>query len=107
MYLYADDTVLLSTNKDIVVCQNNMQSDLAKIATLCRRNMLSLNIKKTKCMLFGSRVRLKNTRHPNLNINNVNIDCVHQYKYIGVILDPHLTFNKHLIKDRLLRFGAS
>ena len=96
MYLYADDTVLLSTNNNILTCKNNMQLDLTRIAAWCRRNKLSLNIKKTKCMLFGSRVRLKNSRCPRLIINNVNIDFVHQYKYLGVILDPHLTFNKHL-----------
>ena len=96
MYLYADNTVLLSTNKDILVCYNNMQSDLIMIATWCRRNKLSLNVKKTKCMLFGSRFRLKKAKCPKLSINNVNIDFVHQYKYLGVILDPHLTFNKHL-----------
>ena len=96
MYLYADDTVLLSTNKDVNICYDNMQADLFLINTWCRRNKLSLNIKKTKCMLFGSRVKLKNTRCPKLTINNVNIDFVHQYKYLGVVLDPHLTFNKHL-----------
>ena len=47
-------------------------------------------------MLFGSRVILKNTRCTKLKISNVNIDFVHKYKYLGVILDPHLTFNKHL-----------
>ena len=37
-------------------------------------------------MLFGSHVRLKRTRFPKLYINNVLIDFVHQYKYLGVIL---------------------
>ena len=31
-----------------------------------------------------------------LHINDVYLDFVHQYKYFGVILDSHLTFNKHL-----------
>ena len=96
MYFYADDTVLLSTNKDITISHDNMQADLSVVNTWYRRNKLSLNIKKTKCMLFGSRVRLKHVRCPKLSINNVNIDFVHQYKYLGVILDSHLTFNKHL-----------
>ena len=38
-------------------------------------------------MLFGSRVRLKSTRCPKLHINNINLDVVHQYKYLGVILE--------------------
>ena len=47
-------------------------------------------------MLFGSRVRLKHARCQKLSINNIEIDFVHQYKYLGIVMDPHLTFNKHL-----------
>ena len=96
MYLYADDTVSLSNDNDIENSKINMQRDLIELATWCRSNKLSLNIKKTKCMLFGSRERLKHTRCPRLYINNVCLDIVHQYKYLGVILDSHLTFYKHL-----------
>ena len=96
MYLYADHTVLLSADTCMEVCKNNMQSDITHLSDWCHRKKLSLNIKKTKCMLFGSRVSLKNTRCPKLSINDINIDFVQHYKYLGVILDPHLTFNKHL-----------
>ena len=96
MYLYADDTVLLSSDNTIEDCKYNMQRDLTNIAKWCRSNKLSLNIKKNKCMLFRSRERLKNTRCPKLCINNIRLDIVHQYKYLGVILDSHLTFNKQL-----------
>ena len=61
MYLYADDTVLLSNVSNIDNCNVNVQRDLVEIA--CHSNKFSLNIKKTKCMLFGSRERLKNTRY--------------------------------------------
>ena len=91
MYLYADDTVLLSTDKCINTSTNNMQRDQVIVTKWCRNNKLSLNIKRRKCMLFGSRVRPKRTRNPKLYINNVLIDFVHQYKYLGVILDSHLT----------------
>ena len=105
MYLYADDTVLISNDTNINNCKDDMQRDLDIIAIWCRKNKLSLNIKKTKCMLFGSRVRLKHLRCPKLVINNIGIDIVHQYKYLGVILRrPHLTFNKHL--NNTIRISA-
>ena len=98
MYLYADDTVLLSNDDNIDDCKNMMQRDITEIANWCRSNKLSLNIKKTKCMLFGSRERLKNTLCPKIYIyiHYILLNSVHQYKYFGVILDSHLTFNKHL-----------
>ena len=46
MYLYADDTVLLSTDNCIHTCTENMQRDLIIIAKWCQSNKLSLNIKK-------------------------------------------------------------
>ena len=96
MYQYADDTVLLATGSNVDDCKYNMQLDLSNIVIWCNSNKLSLNFKKTKCMLFGFRVKLKNLNCPRLRLNNTNIDFGHQYKYLGVILDPHLTFNKHL-----------
>ena len=48
MYLYADDTVLLSSDKNILSARTKMQLDLIEIATWCWRNKLSLNIKKKK-----------------------------------------------------------
>ena len=73
MYLYADDTVLLSSDKCIHTCTDNMQRDLVIIAEWYYSNKLSLNIKTTKCMLFGSRVRLKRIRHPKLYITQGKI----------------------------------
>ena len=52
MYLYADDTVLLSADRDIANCKENMQRDLVIIAQWCHKNKLSLNIKKTKCICY-------------------------------------------------------
>ena len=73
-----------------------MQLDLAKVVKWCNSNKLSLNFTKTKCMLFGSAVKLKTSNCSRHKANSVNIDFVHHYKYLGVILDSHLTFNKNL-----------
>ena len=71
MYQYADDTVLLGTGDGINDCKYNMQLDLTQIVQWCYCNKLSLNFKKTKCMLFGSRVELKNSNCAKLVIMDV------------------------------------
>ena len=96
IYLYADDTVLLNYGKNMINVKNDMQRDLGKIASWCGRNKLSLNIKKTKNMLFGSRHKLKRTKCDKLQINDAKLEFVSQYKYLGVILDSNLAFTKHL-----------
>ena len=96
IYLYADDTVLLSKSKSIANARTDMQNDLNSIMLWCERNKLSLNVKKTKNMLFGTRHRLKNTRCGKISINNTDLEIVNQYKYLGIILDSHLSYAKHL-----------
>ena len=96
IYLYADDTVLLNYGKNVINVKNDMQRDLGKIASWCGRNKLSLNIKKTKNMLFGSRHKLKRTKCDKLLINDAKLEFVSQYKYLGVMLDSNLAFTKHL-----------
>ena len=64
-------------------------------------NKLAVNASKTKCMLFsGNRFREK---FQPLDVvqnscNNQQIEQVTSYEYLGVLLDPHLTFTNHIDK---------
>ena len=89
IYLYADDTVLSIPGSNIETAKNYMQSDLNNVISRCKSNKLSINIKKTKSVIFGSRHRLKSTRCTPLKIASTNIDFVTSYKYLGVVLDNH------------------
>ena len=51
--LYADDTVLVAKAMNIIDAHRALQHDLHNIVNWCKGNKLTLNIKKTKCMLFG------------------------------------------------------
>ena len=58
-----------------------------------KTNKLSLNVSKTKCMLFTNKVI---TSPPNSYINNSKIDIVHEFKFLGTYIDDKLTWNKHI-----------
>ena len=53
-----------------------MQRDLGKIASWCRQNKLSVNIKKAKNILFES--KLKCTKCNKLEINDAKLEFVSQ-----------------------------
>ena len=57
-------------------------------------NKLSLNIAKTKYMVFHTSKR--NVIYLNLKVNNNNIERVIQFNFLGVILHSHMTWNKHI-----------
>ena len=96
-FLYADDTVLVTSAPDIILAHIHLQSDLDNVANWCKGNKLSINIKKTKGMVLGTRSMVKRHRFfAKLKNLDKPIDYVYQYKYLGITLDESLTFNNHL-----------
>ena len=94
--LYADDTVLYMSGSSLDILTDNMCSDLSKFKDWCDGNKLTINIKKTKYVIFGLKSQIKEIRHHNLHINNHYLDRVNSYKYLGVTLDSCLTYSRHM-----------
>jgi hypothetical protein len=65
----------------------------------CQENSMSLNLTKTKAMLVTIS---PNSRPPQLQ---TELDMVNEYKFLGVYVDKHLTFNKHVeyIRDKAFK----
>ena len=97
-YLYADDTVMVSNASNLLMAHSQLQNDLNNVANWCKGNKLSINIKKTKGMLVGTRSMVKKVcTLPKLQIQDEPIDYVFQYKYLGITLDEILSFRAHLV----------
>jgi hypothetical protein len=94
--LYADDTTLLLSSSDPTVLQNELNANLCHIADWFQSNKLTLNIKKTKLMLFGTRQALPNFKNISLIYGNETIEKVDKYKYLGVTFDSNLSWNDHV-----------
>ena len=86
--LYADDTVLYMQHDETASATAKLQADLDIFSNWCRANKPSLNPKKTKQVNFGSRHKLKK-----LYIEGRVIQKVPSCKYLGILLDPTLTYN--------------
>ena len=94
--LYADDTVLYMSGQEIEPITDNMCIDLAQFKDWCDCNKLTINIKKTKYMIFGLKSQIKEIRHHVLNIHDHFLDRVTSYKYLGVTPDACLTYSRHM-----------
>ena len=81
-----------------------MNFEITKVVDWLRINKLSLNIKKTHFIIFR---RKRGHVHllSDLKINNVKINMVEKTKFLGVIIDPFLTFASHIqyIKGKIAR----
>ena len=57
-----------------------------------------MNINKTKSLTFVPSYRKYEHLETNLIINNQRLNCVDNYKYLGVILDRKLNFGKYILQ---------
>ena len=59
--LYADDTVLYASHINPKTAAEIVQSALDRLVGWCEKNRLTINVKKTKGMLFGSKNKAHQT----------------------------------------------
>ena len=73
-----------------------MNEEVKNIVDWLRINKLSINLKKTHFMIFRKK-RQKLVVDEELIINNIKIDQVKSTKFLGVVIDHHLTFQQHIL----------
>ena len=72
-----------------------MNTELRYVKRWLDANKLSLNIDKTNYIIFhspGTKLPLNNT----IKIGNKHIFKVNYIKFLGLLLDEHLTWNYHI-----------
>ena len=96
--LYADDTVLYISGKDIGAVVKKLQEDIDAVANWCAINGITANTEKTKVMIFGSRNTLANASLSDVNVKfgDAPLQLVTSYSYLGVTLDNQLNYNLHV-----------
>ena len=90
--MFADDTLIYITNKSIFDAINIINSELKTVVKWLNTNLLKLNVDKTKCMLINSNSLAQN---PRVKINNVDLQLVNSFKYLGVFIDAKLKFEEY------------
>ena len=91
MILFADDTNLFFSHKDIDILQETMNNELEKITTWLCTNKLSLNIKKTHFIIFKfNRKKLKK------KVNAQPIEQLKYTKFLALLFDEELSWKYHI-----------
>ena len=87
---YADDTAVVTSWIEV---ETKMNETLHKISTWLAYNKLSLNTDKTVYIEFGNQV---DSTTKDLDIQGTKINRVENTKYLGMIFDSHMRWNKHI-----------
>ena len=92
--MYADDTTSII---DFSVHNRHIEinRELDNVNTWLKVNKLSLNVEKTKCMLFHKRRQLNPIQ---FLINGRDIDVVSHFNYLGIILHENIILEKNMLQ---------
>lgn len=93
--LFADDTALFYPNNNSEAIIQDMTDDLKILSKFFNDNLLSLNLSKTKYMLFHS-PRKKLTPHNELKLEQIIIEKITCFKYLGLYLDSTISWVDHI-----------
>lgn len=91
--LFADDTLLYISGKNIEEITNKMNGELKCIVDWLNSNKLKLNVKKTKCMLINNKSGFNDV---DVLIDGEKIEKVNNFKYLGIMIDRKLTLNENV-----------
>jgi len=96
---YADDTTLFASLNAVTSNDSNpteavLNSELQSVCKWLNMNKLSLNISKTKCMIFqkSKKIQFK----PNLKILDKCIEYVDNFNFLGIVIDNRLNWKYHI-----------
>ena len=95
--LFADDTSLFYSHKNKHDAINILNAELSKISQWLAANKLSLNVSKSKLLVFS------NQKHDNVNVDTLKLTLngetlkeVNWAKYLGVLIDNKLSWKNQI-----------
>ena len=101
--LYADDTVLYTSDKCSSAASRRLENGLEELSSWCNENKLTINVRKTKHMIVLPVNAVNNGNR--VLLNGTELDIVHCYNYLGVIIDDTLSFTSFL-KEKCNKVNA-
>ena len=94
--LFADDTNIFFSHKDISTLINIVNTELVHISSWFNTNKLTLHPNKTKFILFHPTRKKVNLTDLGITINNTSVSRVQSNKFLGVIIHENLSWKPHI-----------
>ena len=93
--MYADDTTIYFNLEDFDPCnfERDIGNELEKIILWLKTNKLSINVQKTKLMIFHR--RQKQINEVNISINGTGIERVESFNFLGLHIHENLSWRTH------------
>jgi len=101
--LFVDDFCICFRSKSLIAIERQIQRCINSIQKWADEKGFQFSKSKTVCMHF-TQLNSANA-HPDLKLYGAGILVVSEFKFLGLIFDKELTFNKHIkyLKDRCMK----
>lgn len=95
--LFADDATIDTSDKDVQVISERLQTCINEISGWCFSNHMILNPSKTKCMIITTRQKHQ-LKLPKLNltVQSQPVEQVNTHRLLGVTIDEQLNWKPHI-----------
>ena len=94
--LYADDTTLNNTVQIPSLSPVDINNELAIVYDWLAVNKLSLNVSKTKYVIFHAINKRIEGVIPNLEINGIPLERVQNFNFLGLVLNENMSWKPHI-----------
>ncbi len=91
LLLYADDSVLLTSDKNPKVISDTLSENLETCNDWLIDNRLSLLLGTTEAMICGTKYKIKNKEGFEVKCKSTTINSTTEVKYLGVKIDETLS----------------
>ena len=91
------NTSVFYSHKDPNILVKVINEELDKLSSWFKSNKLSLNIRKTSFIFFGTKPNIFNSSMK-IQIDNTPIRNVNSARFLGVLVDESLSWKPHLLK---------
>ena len=96
---FADDTCLILNNNmknNIKQLESILNKELKSVVVWLNANRLSLNVKKSKLLIFHSKWKKIDYKSLSIKLNDVILHPDTHIKHLGMIIDNHLLWDNHI-----------
>ena len=100
LFLYADDSGLTFQHKDVHTIEHQLNKDFTNLCEWFVDNKLSIHLgeDKTKCILFGLKLKLENAGKLNTMYNGIKIKQYFKVTHLGCFLDEAISGESMTLK---------
>ena len=96
-YLFADDTNISFSSKDLDVIQKTINDELKYVSEWLVANRLALNTEKTNYIVFHS-PKHRPYKQIIIHFDNEIIHNKNYIRYLGILIDSNLSWQSHILE---------